>query len=83
MEFYGHRKGGLMGRLTLSQRAGRYITIFRVVNLIAALVLMAAVGLAIVRPECQRLWTIDIGIIGAVAIWWAGLVWRAIRAMKG
>lgn len=71
-----------MDRLTLSQRAGRYITIFRVMNLTAALVLMTAVGLAIVRPESQRLWTIDIGVIGAVAIWWTGLVWRAIRAMK-
>lgn len=71
-----------MDRPTFSQRAGRYFNIFVAMNLAAALVLIAAVGLAIESPENQRLWIIDIGVIGAVAIWWTGLVWRAIRAMK-
>lgn len=71
-----------MDRPTFSQRAGRYFNIFVAMNLIAALVLITAVGLAIESPENQRLWIIDIGVIGAVALWWTGLVWRAIRAMK-
>lgn len=71
-----------MDRPTISQRVGQHISILLVLNLAAALVLITSIGLAIVRPENQRLWIIDIGVIGAVAIWWTGLIWRAVRAIR-